>query len=44
MMVGNVVYGIWFRLLLEALNALVIATAHGGRWQAMTVSNILSQA
>jgi hypothetical protein len=32
-----------WRALAEALNARGIATARGGRWQAMTVSNVLSR-
>ena len=32
------------RAIAEALNARGIATARGGRWQAMTVSNVLSRA
>jgi DNA invertase Pin-like site-specific DNA recombinase len=31
------------RAIAEALNARGIATARGGRWQAMTVSNVLSR-
>jgi hypothetical protein len=32
------------RAIAEALNARGVATARGGRWQAMTVSNVLTRA
>jgi hypothetical protein len=32
------------RVIADALNARGVPTAHGGRWQAMTVSNVLARA
>jgi hypothetical protein len=40
---SNALGAMSLRAIAEALNARGIATARGGRWQAMTVSNLLAR-